>query len=176
MLTKLRNNYKLSNILVRIAFVLAFVFANWQTGLAAVMLTESYVQTTFTGAVKLIVALLSVAFSGTIWMFLLPPITNVVLNFAKIHSVPRNEYCVLVHAFFALGYFICGVLNLVNVFTPLFAVWGRILFPFVSSLVAVVLFYKVTSKLYFNSATTVYYFKVCAIAYLAIVFVLEVLA
>ncbi len=175
MFTKLKNNYRLSNVLARIFFVLAFVFAKWQTGLAAATLTESYLQTSL-GASKLFVALTTVAGLGTGLMFLLPVIVNAILNFAKIYSVPRNEYCLFAHVFCALGYFICGALNLINVFTPIFAVWGRVLFPFVSSLIAALLFYKVTAKLYFNSSTSVYYFKVFAIAYLVIVLVLEVLA
>lgn len=174
MFNKLKNNYRLSNVLVRILFVLTFVFAKWQTGMAAATLTESYLGTNL-GSTKLFVALATVAVLGTIWMFLIPPIVNFALNFVKIYSVPRSEYCLLAHAFFAVGYFICGALNLVNLFTPMFAVWGRILFPFVSSLIAALLFYKVTAKLYFNSATSAYYFKVCAIAYLVIVLVSEVL-
>lgn len=176
MLTKLKNNYQLSNVLVRILFVVAYVFAKWQTGLAAATLTESYMQMSLADGAKFVVAFASLAVMGTVWMFLLPPLVNVALNFVKIYSVPRSEYCLLAHAFFALGYFVCGVLNLINLFTPLFAVWGRVLFPFVSSLVAALLFFKVTKKLYFNTATSVYYFKVFAVAYIVIVLVLEVLA
>lgn len=175
MLEKLKKNYQLSNVLARTLFVLTYVFANWQAGLSSCMVVESLMGISF-GASRLWFALLCSVLAGTLWMFLLPPIANVVLNFLKIYSVPRNEYCLLAHAFFALGYFICGLLNLVNLFTPLFSTWGAVLFPFVSSLVAALAFYKVTAKLYFNDISVVYYFKAFATTYLLVVLVLGVLA
>ena len=175
MFAKLRSNYNLSNVLVRILFVLAFVFANWQTGLASVGMMESVVGMSF-GAYKLYLALASCAVLGLVLMFLLPVVVNFALNLMKIYSVPRAEYCLLAHAFFSLGFSICGVLNLVNVFTPVMVVWGRVLFPFISSFVAALAFYKVTAKLYFNDVTAVHYFKAFSTAYLVVVLVLEVLA
>lgn len=174
MIAKLRSNYKLVNLAVRIMFVLAFVFANWQSGLLGTVFAESMLGVSF-GTAKIWIALLSDLIIGVIWMFLLPFLVNVVLNIVKVYSVPRSEYCLLAHAFFVLGYFIRGCLNLVNLFTPVMLVWGTVLFPFISSLVAAILFYKVTAKLYFNDITVVPYFKAFSVVYIVILLVLEVL-
>lgn len=168
MIAKLRSNFNLSNVLARILFVLTFVFANWQTSLSATMLVF--------GQTNLWIALAADLLLGVAFMFLLPVLVNFALNMVRIYSVPRAEYCLLAHAFFSLGYLILGVLNLVNLFTPVMLVWGRILFPMISSLIAAMLFYRVTAKLYFNDVTVVYYFKMFAVVYLVILFVLEVVA
>jgi hypothetical protein len=47
-------------------------------------------------------------------------------------------------------------------------VWGAVIFPVVSVLASGVVFYVVTSKLYFNDATRPHYFKTLAIAVLAL--------
>ena len=174
MIAKLRSNFKLANILVRVLFVLTFVFAGWQTGLLSAHLAESMLGISL-GSSKIWIGLFSELLIGVIWMFLLPILVNLVLNLAKLYNIPRSEYCLLVHAFFALGYFIRGCLNLVNLFTPVMLVWGAVLFPLVSSLIATILFYRVTAKLYFNDITVVPYFRLVAIAYLLIFVVLEVL-
>ncbi len=167
MIEKLRSNFKLTNILVRILFVLCFMFANWQSALAATILVL--------GSANLYLALAVVLLLGTGIMFLVPVLVNLALNIARIYTVPRAEYCLLAEAFFTLGYFICGLLNLVNLFTPLALIWGGVLFPFISSLIAALLFYRLTAKLYFNDVTVLNYFKSFAIVYLVLVLVLEVL-
>ncbi len=167
MIEKLRKNFNLSNVLARIFFVLSFVFANWQNSLTATVLVL--------GVPNLWLAFVVSAVLGVAIMFLLPVLVNLALNIAKIYTVPRAEYCLLAHTFFAIGYVICGLLSLVNLFTPLLIVWGGVLFPFISSLIAAILFFKVTAKLYFNDVTVLNYFKVFAIVYLIIVLVLEVL-
>lgn len=167
MIAKLRSNFNLSNALVRILFVLTFVLANWQTCLAATLLV--FERTNLWMALSMCLIL------GVAFMFLLPVLVNFALNMVRIYSVPRAEYCLLAHAFFALGNLILGLLKLVNLFTPALLVWGGVLFPLISSLIAAVLFYKVTAKLYFNDLTVVYYFKMFAIVYLVILLVMEVL-
>lgn len=167
MIEKLRKNFNLSNVLARTFFVLAFVFANWQNALTATVLVLNSPSIWLAFAVS---AVLGIAI-----MFLLPVLVNFALNLAKIYTVPRAEYCLLAHTFFAIGYIICGLLRLVNLFTPLMIVWGGVLFPFISSLIAAILFFKVTAKLYFNDVTVLNYYKVFVIAYFIIVFVLEVL-
>lgn len=157
MIEKLRHNFNLTNILSRIFFVLMFVFANWQQYLTATILVLGHSNLALGLSVAFIV--------GVILVFLLPVLINLVLNWAKIFSVPRAEYCLFGIIFAALGMLVCGLLNLVNLFTPLFLVWGAVLFPFVSLTVAMLCFYKVTSSLYFNDVTRVYYFKLCLIVY-----------
>ena len=167
MIEKLRSNFKLTNVLVRILFVLCFVFANWQSSLAATVMVL--------GQANLYLAFIVTLFLGTVIMFLAPVLINLALNAARIYSVPRAEYCLIAEAFCTLGFFLNGVLNLINLFTPLALVWGGAIFPFVSSLVAAILFYRLTAKLYFNDVTVVNYFRTFAIVYLVLVLVLEVL-
>ncbi len=166
MITKLRKNFNLCNVLARILFVLTFVFASWQTYLSATVLVM--------GQATLWLALVTSIVVGVALMFLLPVIANLILNWSRIFSVPRAEYCLLCHIFGTLGFLICGLLNLVNLFTPIFSVWGGVLFPFVSLLICAISFYVTTSKLYFNVATRVYYFKVCLIVFFVLVVILEV--
>ena len=174
MIAKLRSNFRLCKILVSVAFLLTFMFARWQSGLSAMLIVESMLGVSL-GASKIWYGLASELLIGVIWMFLLPVLVNWFLNISRIYNLPRAEYCLLVQIFFALGYLICGCLNIVNFFTPVMLVWGSVLFPFVSSLVAAVLFYKVTAKLYFNDVTVVPYFRSFVIVYLILLIILEVL-
>lgn len=167
MIEKLRHNFNLTNVLARIFLVLMFVFANWQQYLTATILVL--------GHSSLALGLSAAFIVGVILAFLLPVLINLVLNWAKIFSVPRAEYCLLGIIFTALGMFVCGLLNLVNLFTPLFIVWGSVIFPFVSLLVAMLCFYKVTSTLYFNDVTRVYYFKLCLIVFVVLAVLVGVL-
>lgn len=178
MFNKLRANYNLSNVLVRIFFVLAVVLATWQTSLGT--LYHMYIGVSadllaqFNGAAKLAIALLASLIMGVILMFLTPVLTGLFLNLSKIYSVPRAEYCLLVNLFCAIGFFISGLLGLINLITPVFMVWGGVIFPFVITLGCFIAFYLVTAKLYFNDVTRVHYFK-CLLVVALIVLVLEVI-
>ena len=167
MIEKLRRNFNLANVLVRILLVVTFVFANWQSFLAATVLVLGYS--------NLLIGLISVFLVGVALSFIIPLVINLVLNWARIFSVPRAEFCLIGTAFFALGMLICGLFNLVHLFTPLFLVWGAVIFPFVSVTVAMLCFYKVTASLYFNDVTRVYYFKVYLIVYAILAVILGVL-
>ncbi len=167
MLSKFRKNYNAVNVTVKILFVLAFCFANWQSALAATLI--------YLGQSNVWLAASSLLLMGTALTFLLSPIVGFVLNVAKIHSVPVAEYCLIAQAFFTLGLFIRGLLNIVNFFTPLFYNWGGALFPFIATLAASLGFYSVTSRLYFNDVTRLYYFKVCTVVFFAVVVIMEVL-
>ena len=163
MFNKLRSNYNLSNVLIRILFVLMFVFCNWQSylGVAYNMnlgaITGGAIN--LNGVSILILSLFSSAVMGVILVFLIPFLANVFLNAAKIYSIPRAEYRLLVLLFFTIRYFITGLLNLINLITPVFLVWGGVLFPFIAAVGCYVAFYFVTAKLYFNDVTVVNYFK-----------------
>lgn len=178
MFNKLRANYNLSNVLVRIFFVLAVVLATWQTSLGTVNYMYLGVSTDFlaqlNGSEKLVIALLSSMIMGVILMFLTPLLTGLFLNISKIYSVPRAEYCLLANLFCAIGFFISGILGLINLITPIFMLWGSIIFPFVITLGCFVAFYTVTARLYFNDVTRVHYFK-CLLVLALIVLILEVL-
>ena len=176
MFNKLRANYQLSNVLVRIAFVLAYVLYSWQTSLSVATLIVGQMTTqALSGQYNLLVALLTSALLGAIVMLLVPLVCNVFLNYSRFYSVPRAEFTLLAHLFLTIYYAICGALKLINLFTPLLIVWGEVLFPVIVSLGCIIWFYSVTAKLYFNNQTKPYYFKSLAIAYVILVIIGEVL-
>ena len=172
MINKLRANYHLSNVLIRILFVLAYTLYSWQTSLSV---TTLMLGQQMTGNYNLVVALLTSMILGTVIMFLVPIVTNVFLNYSRFYTVPRAEFALLAHLFFTIYFAICGVLKLINLFTPLLLVWGEILFPVLVSLGCIIWFYSVTTKLYFNNQTKPYYFRSLTIAYIILIVVAEVL-
>ncbi len=179
MFGKLRKNFNLANILVKVFFVLAVVFSTWQTSLGTLYYAfvgnlASGIMDGFSGAAKLTIALLTSAVLGVILMLVTPLVTNLFLNVSKIYNVPRAEYCLIVNFFCTVGFFLNGLLNLINLITPVFMVWGGVIFPFIITLGCFVSFYVTTSKLYFNDVTKAHYFKCLLIAAL-VVLVLEVL-
>ncbi len=177
MFSKLRQNYRLSNILIRIAFVLAYVLYSWQTWLASAQLVKMQFGSAMflSDSMLVAIALTSSALVGVALMFLLPLFVNLFLNVSKFHNVPRAEFTLLVHLFFVLFYFVCGSLELFNLLTPLLINWGGRLFELLVSAGCVIWFYDVTSKLYFNDVTNPYYFRNLAIVYLACAFLFGVL-
>lgn len=178
MFNKLKANYNLSNILVKIFFVLAVVLCTWQVSLGTIYFAFSGEMLKaingFNGVAKLALALLTSVLMGVILMLVTPLLTNLFLNVAKIYSVPRAEYCLIVNLFCAIGFFVTGLLNLINLITPVFMVWGGVIFPFVVTAGCFVAFYLVTSKMYFNDVTKVHYFK-CILVVAIVVLVLEVI-
>ena len=167
MFNKLRSNYRLSNVLVRIAFVLTYVLYSWQNTLAT---TQTAMQMygsmlNVSGTYMLIVAIFTSLIIGVALMFLVPLVAGIFLNFSRFYNVPRAEYSLLVHLFFTLYYLVCGALSLVHLATPLLLTWGAKLFPFITATGCVIWFYAVTKKLYFNDATAQYYFRNLAIVY-----------
>ena len=177
MFGKLRANYKLSNVLVRIAVVLTYVLYSWQRVLAtARLMTTMYdFAAGMSDTYMLVVSIFSAMLIGVAIMFLAPLIANVFLNVCRIYSVPRAEYGLIALVFLGLFYLVCGVLSLVNLITPIFLIWGERLFPFVAATGCLIGFYAVTKKLYFNDATAKYYFRNMAIVYFVVAFVFGVL-
>lgn len=167
MFSKLRSNYNLCNLLVRIFFVLSFVASSWQRflGVSALLFGEG----------DLALALLSALVLAVILQVLVPVAVNFFINATRLYSLPRAEYVLLVNLFVALYYFGCALLNVVNFFTPLLLTWGAVVFPFVVSLICVWCFYELTVKLYFNDVTEAYYFRCIATVYLAFAFLLGVI-
>ena len=171
MINKLRSNYHLSNILIRILFVLGYVLYSWQSSLSvvALMLGQQL------GQYNLLIALLTSALLGALLMLLVPLVCNAFLTYSRFYTVPRAEYNLLVCLFFTIYFVICGILKLINLITPLLLVWGEILFPVVVSLGCVIWFYSVTAKLYFNNQTKPYYFRSLTVTYIILIVVAEVL-
>ena len=163
-------------MLVRILLVLAYVLYSWQKSLAVATLTLGQMMgQALSGNYNLWVALLTSAILGVIIMVIAPLIANVFLNYSRFYTVPRAEYGLIAMLFIALYFAICGVLRLINVFTPILLVWGEILFPVLVSLGCAIWFYAVTAKLYFNNQTKPYYFRNLAVAYVILIVVAEVL-
>jgi len=177
MFNKLRENYKLSNVLLRIAFVLSFIFANWQQFLGVTSLVSrlTLYGIDIPSTLQLLIAFMSALLVGVVLMFLLPVFVNLFLNVIRNYTVPRAEYKLLAYAFFVMGNFALGLLNLINIFTPVFLVWGGILFPFLTFTVCAALFYRVTAKLYFNDVTVGNYFRGLMIAYTMLAILLGVI-
>lgn len=178
MFSKLRSNYRLSNILVRIAFVLAYVLYSWQNNLSIMQITMqqmAYVGLgSFSQVYTVVMTFFVSAVIGVGLMFLFPFLAKVFLNVSHFHNVPHAEFALLVHVFVTLFYLVCGAFSLVNLFTPILLVWGDVLFPFLVSLGCVIWFYAVTSKLYFNDVTKPFYFRNMVIVYLVCVVVFGV--
>ena len=175
MFTKLRSNYRLSNVLVRIAFVLCYVLYSWQTSLIVTEMTVSEMTRMgfgyYSEMAVLPMALIVSSMIGVGLMFLMPFLARTFLNVSRFYSVPRSEYGLLSLVFVTMYLLVCGLLRLVNVITPIFLVWGDVLFPFLTSLGCVIWFYVVTSKLYFNDVTKPFYFRNMAIVYFIFAFV-----
>lgn len=161
MFAKLRSNYRLSSILLRIAFVLTFIFAQWQQAMASATYVTSVLGlgAVFTPAMQVAVGLLSSALAAVVAMLLLPFLVNLFLNTLRNYNIPRAEYVLLVFLYFCIGNFILGLLNLTHLFTPVLLMWGNALFPFIVFVGCVFSFYKVTAKIYFNDVTEPYYFR-----------------
>lgn len=178
MFSKLKANYNLSNILVRVFFVLAVILSIWQSMLGTVYYmylgVSADLLAQLSGSAKLVIALMSSMIVGVALMFITPFLAGLFLNVCKIYTVPRAEYCLLVNLYCAIGFFINGLLNLINLITPIFMVWGGVIFPFIITLGCFISFYIVTSKMYFNDVTKVHYFKCLLVVALVILF-LEVI-
>lgn len=181
MFNKLRTNYNLSNVLVRIFFVLAVMLSIWQEMLGYVQYSSAIlignmqeVVAQMDGTAKLASALVSSAVVGVALMFLVPALAGLFLNVCRIYTVPRAEFSLLVNLFCSIGFFINGLLNLINLITPVFMVWGDVIFPFIITLCGFISFYFVTAKMYFNDVTKVHYFKCLSVVAL-VVLVLEVI-
>ena len=177
MFSKLRSNFRLSNVLVRIAFVLAYVLYSWQNILATAQMVQSMYGTMLNAsdAYVLLIAFFAALLIGVVLVFIVPLVANVFLNISRFYNVPRAEYGLITLMFFALFYFVCGLLSLVNLVTPLLLTWGEKMFTFIVATGCVIWFYAVTKKLYFNDATSQYYFRNMAIVYFVFAFVFGVL-
>ncbi len=177
MINKLRQNYQLSNVLIRMAFVLTYVFYAWHEYIASAYVVSNLngVTVALNDSVIVATAILASLLLGIVLMFLVPVVTNLFLNTSRFYNVPRAEYALLAHSFCTLYFLFCGVLKLTYFVTPLLYNWGGVLFPFFTSLGCLIWFYHVTSKLYFNDLTRPYYFRNMAIVYFVLALVLEVL-
>ena len=174
LIEKLKTNFQLSNMIVRILFVVSFVFCNWQDLLISSQLVLETVNISQNATIPLLI--LGGIISAVFVLLVVPYLINMALNFLRLYNVPRSEYVLIALAFMAIGNIGCGILNLVNLFTPILIAWGAVLFPVIVSCVCMIAFYKVTAKLYFNDVTRANYFRNLAIVYLVFVVVTGVMS
>ena len=173
MIQKLRQNYQLSNLIVRILFIATYVFFEWQNAISAseIVLSRYGMSQDYSVLLSILTSLIL----GLILQFLVPVLCNAFLNIAKIHTVPVSEYTLLAVLHFVLFFLVVGTFRIVNIFTPIFSVWGDIIIRFVVALGCGILFYGVTQKLYFNDVTTPYYFKTFGIVFIVVATILGVI-
>lgn len=174
LIEKFKTNFQLSNLIVRVLFVVGFIFCNWQDLLISVHLVAEGMS--LSEGIIIPMMLLTGIVLGVIVNLVVPFAINMMLNFLRLYNVPRHEYILIAMVFFDIGFFACGVLNLVNLFTPVLMTWGSVLFPLITSCGCMIGFYRVTSKLYFNEVTRQHYFKYLAIIYIAFAVVMGVMA
>ena len=167
MFKKLANNYKLSNIVVKIFFVVAYVLCKWQENLLIV--------TAFMPQQPLVTMIIVSVLAAILISIALPIVVSFALSALRLYNVPRAEYTLIVQFFVACTYFVLGLLNLLNLAFPFLLGWSSTIVPLMVSLAAVIVFYKVTANLYFNDVTKVFYFKWIAILYVVIALLLGVL-
>ncbi len=169
MFAKLRQNYRLSNLLVRIGFVLAYMLYSWQDCITSAKLAVKQLGGTlavnFNSSAIITVALTSSFLIGTVLMFLVPFVVGLFLNMSRFYNIPRAEYSLLAELFCIFYYIVCGLFGLINLITPNLAVWVGTLVRFLASTGCVIWFYLITSNLYFNDVTKPYYFRNLAIVY-----------
>lgn len=171
---KFKTNFQLSNLIVRILFVVGFIFCSWQDLLISAQLVLSAVGMSEDATIP--VMILGGVLTAVILLLAIPFVINMLLNFLRMYNVPRAEYVLIAMLFMAIGNFACGILNLVNLFTPILITWGSVIFPLIVSLGCMIGFYKVTANLYFNDVTRPHYFKYLAIVYFVVVVVTGVMA
>ncbi len=174
LIEKFKTNFQLSNLIVRILFVVCFIFCSWQDLLISAQLVLGTVGMSEKATIP--VMILGGIISAVLLLLVIPFVINMLLNFLRMYNVPRSEYILIAMLFMAIGFFACGILNLVNLFTPILITWGSVIFPLIVSLGCMIGFYKVTANLYFNDVTRQHYFKYLAIVYLVVVVVMGVTA
>ena len=176
MISKLRSNFRLANVLVRIAFVLTYVLYSWQNILSTmqVVLQMYGLAAGEFGTYTLLMAIFASLLIGAVLMLVVPLVANVFLNFSHFYNVPRAEYKLLTLVFCTLFFLGSGVISLVNLITPLFLTWGEKIVPFFVATGCAIGFYAVTKKLYFNDVTAPYYFRNLVIVYFIVAFLFGV--
>lgn len=175
MIEKLRQNYRLSNLLARLLFVATVTFALfWKCLPVAGVVSDIGGQTIPENLIvpSCVIASLLVAVAVH---FLVPLACNLFLNVSRIHCVPAAEYVLLAFVCCSAGFLLRGLFALLAYFVPNVSNWVNGLAPFVLTLASGALFYKITAKMYFNDVTVVPYFKNFSVALIALAVVLGVI-
>ncbi|MEG1528081.1 MAG: hypothetical protein RR248_04435 [Clostridia bacterium] len=156
MIEKLREKYALSAWLIRIAFVVTYVFAFWYDtcGIVDYM---SMIFVDFTASLWY-VPLVAVV-TGICMLGILMIMVSVIINFCRLYYLPKAEFTLIVTAFFVLRHLIMGVLKLLYYITPIIHIWGQLLIPLIATLICAILFYKTVKKLYLNNLNEPHFFK-----------------
>lgn len=157
MIDKLRKNYNASSIIIRLLFVLLYCVANFNTCNSIVA--------AYMGQQEWYVILLVLVLSAVLVMVILPFVITLLLNIARLYNMPRNEYVLIAYVCMCIQ-FLCIILgNLLMLALPFMGTWITIIMNFIGIAVAMLVFYIITSKLYFNDATKPYYLRVIVIVF-----------
>ncbi|MEG2014434.1 MAG: hypothetical protein RR086_01765 [Clostridia bacterium] len=159
MIEKLRKNYQLVNVLSYLCCILFFCLSQWYYLFGQI----NYIALAFNFVCTKWMAILIIVLEGAIITLLLSPISSVILNLSRIYFVPRAEFGVLVRLSVTSMFMALSLFNLTFLFSPVVLIWGLLLYKLVLGVGAGIGFYLVTSKLYCNTATKPYYFKVLSI-------------
>lgn len=156
MLEKLKTHYGLTLWLVRLLFCVTYVFGCWYD-----IKTSCYSATIYygIGMTSVWLCLLVGILSAIIWLVILNVLVRMLLRALSIYGLPSNEFAVVVTFFFSFYYLLLGLFYLFALITPVILVWGQILFPVVSTLIASMLFFFAIRKLYLNTTTSPRMFK-----------------
>ncbi len=174
MLNKLRQNYRLSNMLARVLFIVTMTFSLSWRFCAQIPVLGLYL-TDIDSSMLVPACIFSAMLVAVIAHFLVPLACNIFLTYSRIHSVPIAEYVVLAFACCSCGFLISGAFNALAYFVPSLSVWISGLVQPIVMLACLILFYFVTERLYFNDVTAATYFKSYAVLTLVIVVIAGVL-
>lgn len=160
---KLKLNYGKTVIVIRLLFVVSFIFANIYNLLGVGNLLKQTMD--INGAALLISVLISAMLTALLISLIVRPILGVILGLAKIYYLPVYEVSAVALLCMTLSNGILAILNATFFITPVIVPWGLILFSFISSTITVLLFFKIMKKNYLNSTNAPYFFKVTSICY-----------
>ena len=154
MITKLRANFKLTNILSKALLVLAYTLACWKDSAGALTL--------LIGCAPISATFLCCLFSGGIVAVVAHYLPRLYLKISKIYTFDPSEFSFFATLAWTAYYLLFALFKLIYLVAPTFIVWGGVIFPVISVLLAGLAFYVVTSKLYLNDLTRPYYFATLA--------------
>ena len=160
MITKLRTNFQLANKLSKVLLLVAYTIACWQD--------NAGILTLLIGCAPISATFLCCLFSGGIVAVVAHFLPRLFLKAIKVYSIDPAEFSFFATLAWTVYYVLVALLKLVYLFAPTFIVWGNIIFPVVSTLLAGLGLYVVTSKLYLNDLTRPYYFVSFAITVIAL--------
>ncbi|MEG1711239.1 MAG: hypothetical protein RR054_02570 [Clostridia bacterium] len=153
---KIRNNYNLSQWIVRIIYIISVVFAEWFNLNSIVRLINTqyslilnpyWLYVIIFGIIESIVALVFLRFA-----------IKGIKFFGRFYTLPESECTFLLVLACIIANIAAGVMRLSYLITPLVFVWGKYLFGILSGFPAMLWFFGKLKKYYINEQTAQYMF------------------